>query len=57
VTQRLSTIVICPWCGWRAKLTADDALEIATFLRERLDEHVKELHLERVEQQKEKKPL
>jgi hypothetical protein len=45
-----SAFVMCRFCGWRASLIGDSYLEIITFLRARMVEHVESAHPERVPQ-------
>jgi hypothetical protein len=44
MSARIAATVVCPTCRWRAKNTADTALEAAEFLRRLLNTHIVEGH-------------
>jgi hypothetical protein len=47
-TERFEARASCTYCSWSAHMTGDDPIEIATFLRARIIEHVDEVHPDRV---------
>ncbi len=45
----MTAVVACAFCDtWSVEMRGDDHVEMATFLRARLMEHIKEQHPERL---------
>ena len=40
----ISALAMCTYCSWRARMTGDTVLEVATFLRQLVLQHVDERH-------------
>jgi hypothetical protein len=46
VRTRVTATAACEWCAWRIQMTADNALEVADGLRQRLIAHATDQHPE-----------